>query len=249
MSAPTRRGEFWIGVGVLATVILFVGLWIGRGGSVSEEIASNTAPSRSAPSTPDKPGALQDSQERPDVETTLAILPFENISEDPDTEYLSNEIPANIIDKLSGLSSLSVISRSGAFRFDPAKEDASSFGKSLGASVVLTGQLNARDTSLTIRIELVDVATNRQLWSKRYSRELSDIMAVEADITQNISEALRLQLTREEKTKLAKDDTVNPEAYRAYIEARFWWNRRSEDGFDRAIMYWFSVNWTIRPSY
>ena len=60
-------------------------------------------------------------------------------------------------------------------------------------------------------------------------------MAVEADITQNISEALRLQLTREEKTKLAKDDTVNPEAYRAYIEARFWWNRRSEDGFDRAI--------------
>ncbi len=171
----------------------------------------------------------------PSEKSTLGILPFENISNDSDTDYLSHEIPANIIDKLSGLSDLSVISRSGAFRFDSAKEDASSFGKSLGATVVLTGQLNARGDRLTIRAELVDVATNQKLWRHRYNRELTDIMAMEEDITQNISEALRLQLTREERTKLAKNDTENPEAYRAYIEARFWWNRRSEDGFDRAI--------------
>ncbi len=183
-----------------------------------------------------KPESTSPSTAKPlSNKTTLAILPFQNISSDPDTDYLSNEIPASIIDKMSGLSGLSVISRSGAFRFDATKEDASSFGKSLSASVVLTGQLNARGNSLTIRAELVDVATNQQLWSHRYDRELTDIMAVEANITQNISEALRLQLTREEKTKLAKGDTEDPEAYRAYIEARFWWNRRSEAGFDRAI--------------
>ncbi len=171
------------------------------------------------------------------VETNrrLAVLPFENISMDPDTDYLSNEIPASIIDKLSGLSGLSVISRSGAFRFDPAKEDASSFGKSLGVSVVLTGQLNARGNSLTIRAELVDVSTNQQLWSKRYARELTDIMAVEADITQNIVDALRLRLTQEEKIELAKSDTSNADAHRAYLEARHLWNLRSEDGFAGAI--------------
>ncbi|MCH9033104.1 MAG: protein kinase, partial [Planctomycetes bacterium] len=235
MSAPAKRGELWIGVGVLAVVIALAAWWLGRDVDAPGRTAVTSASSEITPSTPDKPGASQESQQRPGIRTTLAILPFENISTDPDTEYLSNEIPANIIDKLSGLSSLSVISRSGAFRFDPAKEDASSFGKTLGASVVLTGQLNARDTSLTIRIELVDVATNRQLWSKRYSRELSDIMAVEEDITQNISEALRLQLTPEEKTKFAKDDTKNPDAYRSYLQGRFWWNKRSAEGFAKAL--------------
>ena len=97
----------------------------------------------------------------------LAVLPFENASNAPDTKYLSNEIPASIIDKMSGLSGLSVISRSGAFRFDPTKEDASTFGRKLGVSVVLTGQLNVRGNSLTIRAELVDVETNQQLWSER----------------------------------------------------------------------------------
>ncbi len=120
---------------------------------------------------------------------TLAILPFQNTSDDPDTDYLSNEIPASIIDKMAGLSGLSVVSRSGAFRFDATKEDASTFGQKLGASVVLTGQINARGNNLTIRAELVDVATNQQLWSNRYNRELTDIMAVEANITQSISEA------------------------------------------------------------
>ena len=248
MSAPTRRGEFWIGIGVLAVTVALAAWWLGRDVEAPGRAAVTNIVSGTAASTSAKPTVSQDLPQRSGVKNTLAILPFENISTDPDTDYLSNEIPASIIDKMSGLSGLSVISRSGAFRFDPAKEDASSFGKSLGVSVVLTGQLNARGDSLTIRAELVDVATNQQLWSKRYSRDLSDIMAVEADITQNISEALRLQLTREEKTKIAKDDTENPEAYRAYIEARFLWNRRSEDGFDRAIRL-FDQAISLDPQY
>ncbi|MEE8593845.1 MAG: tetratricopeptide repeat protein, partial [Candidatus Bipolaricaulota bacterium] len=167
--------------------------------------------------------------------TTLAVLPFQNISTDSDTDYLSNEIPASIIDKMSGLSGLSVISRSGSFRFDATKEDASNFGKSLGASVVLTGQLNARGNSLTIRAELVDVATNQQLWSNRYNRELTDIISVEADITQSISNALRIELTQDEREKLARDDTENPDAYRSYLQGRFWLNKRSAEGFAKAI--------------
>ena len=179
---------------------------------------------------------------------SLAVLPFENISSDLDTEYLSNEIPANIIDKLSRLSGLSVISRSGAFRFDPAKEDASSFGRGLGASVVLTGQLNVRGNHLTIRAELVDVATNQQLWSKRYPRELSDIMAVEADITESISEALRLELTPEERTELAKDHTNNAEAYRSLLEGRFWFQKFTLAGWRRALGH-FQDAVRIDPKY
>ena len=132
---------------------------------------------------------------------------------------------------------MSVISRSGAFRFDPAKEDASSVGQSLGASVVLTGQLNARGNDLTIRAELVDVQTNQQLWSKRYARELKDIMAVEADIAENISEALRIQLTQAERADLTTARTVDPDAYRSYLQGRFWWNKFTAEGYTLALLH------------
>lgn len=169
--------------------------------------------------------------------TKLAVVPFENVSSDPDTEYLSNEIPASIIGRLSRLSGLSVIPRNSAFRFDVTREDASSFAKKLSASVVLTGQLNARGTSLSIRAELIDVDNNRELWSERYNRKLTDIMAVETEITQSISQALRIQLTAEERTRLAKAKTVNPDAHRSYLQGRFWWNKFTAAGYRKALFY------------
>ena len=184
----------------------------------------------------------------PAKRTTLAVLPFKNLSNNPDTEYLSIEIPASIIDKMSGLSDLSVTSRSGAFRFDPGKEDASSFGRSLGVSVVLAGQLNARGNNLTIRAELVDVATNQQLWSKRYAHELSDIMTVEADITQSISEALRLELTQEERSGLAKEYTNNAEAYRSLLQARYWFQKFTLVGWKNSLAH-FQDAVRIDPKY
>ncbi len=99
----------------------------------------------------------------------------------------------------------------------------------------MTGQINTRGDSLRIRAELVDVATNRQLWSERYDRTLTDILAIERDIADRLSEALKLRLTGEDRTQLAKRSTKNAEAHRAYLEGRFWWNRRSREGYNKAI--------------
>ncbi len=165
----------------------------------------------------------------------LAVLPFEGLSADTDTNYLKEEIPASIIQSLSRLSDLRVIPRSTAFRYDVGSKDTVTIGRDLGATAVLTGQINACGDGLSIRAELVDVATNRQLWGERYNRKSADIIEVEEDIARNISDALRLELTGEERRSLAKRDTENAEAYRKYLEGVFWWNKRSEQGFTRAI--------------
>jgi serine/threonine-protein kinase len=171
----------------------------------------------------------------PTGKAVLAVLPFERMSTDPDTDYLSEEIPASIIDSLSSLSELRVIPRSTAFRCKIGDRDIASIGRDLNATAVLTGQINARGDDLRIRAELVDVATNRQLWSERYDRTLTDILAIERDITDRLSEALKVRLTGEDRTQLAKRSTENAEAHRAYLEGRFWWNRRSREGYSKAI--------------
>ncbi|GAF89119.1 unnamed protein product, partial [marine sediment metagenome] len=169
------------------------------------------------------------------TETRLAVLPFERMSTDPDTDYLSEEIPASIIDSLSNLSELRVIPRSTAFRCKIGDRDIASIGRDLNATAVLTGQINTRGNGLRIRAELVDVATNRQLWSERYDRTLTDILAIERDIADRLSETLKVRLTGEDRTQLANRSTENAQAHRAYLEGRFWWNRRSREGYNKAI--------------
>ncbi len=168
---------------------------------------------------------------------TLAVLPFEPASAGPDTEYLKGEIPASIIHTLSTLSGLQVIPRSTAFRFQVGDRDTAAIGRELGATAVLTGQINTRGDTLVIRAELVDVATNSQLWDERYNRKLADIMAIEEDIAKEISEALRLHLTGEERAQLTKRYTENAEAYQHYLKGRSWWNKFTADGYRKALFY------------
>jgi TolB-like protein/Tfp pilus assembly protein PilF len=165
----------------------------------------------------------------------LAVLPFEGPSADTDMLYLKEEIPASIIDSLSSLSGLWVIPRSTAFRCKIGDRDTASIGRDLNATAVLTGQVKIRGDDLRIRAELVDVATNRQLWSDKYDRTLTDILAIEGDIADNLSEALKVRLTGEDKTELERRTTESAEAHRAYLEGRFWWNKRSRDGYRKAI--------------
>ncbi|MCH8970432.1 MAG: tetratricopeptide repeat protein, partial [Planctomycetes bacterium] len=178
----------------------------------------------------------------------LAVLPFEGMSADPDTDYLKEEIPASIIHTLSRLSDLQVIPRSTAFRYDVGSKDTATIGRDLGATAVLTGQINARGDGLSIRAELVDVATNRQLWDERYNRKSADIIEVEEDIAKNISDALRLELTGEERRSLAKRDTENAEAYRSLLQGRFWWQKFTAAGWRKALGH-FQDAVRIDPAY
>jgi eukaryotic-like serine/threonine-protein kinase len=168
---------------------------------------------------------------------SLAVLPFENASNDPEHEYLSDGITGSLINILATLPKLRVIAQSTVFRYKGREIDPQVIGRELNVRAVLTGRLMQRGGSLRIGAELVDVATGSQLWGAQYDRKPVDIFVVQDEISNEISEKLRLQLTRAERKRLTKRHTKNDEAYRLYLKGRHYWNRWTEEGFYKAIEY------------
>jgi len=168
---------------------------------------------------------------------SIAVLPFINASADPDTDYLSDGISEGIINSLSQVPNLRVMARSTVFRFRGKETDPQKVGHDLGVRAVLAGRLLQRGDTLVVQTELVDVDKGFQIWGEQYNRKLADTLAVQEDISQEISEKLRLRLTSVEKTRLAKRPTENIEAYQLYLKGRYYWNKRTEEGFRKAIGY------------
>jgi serine/threonine protein kinase/Tfp pilus assembly protein PilF len=151
---------------------------------------------------------------------SVAVLPFENASNDPAIEYLSNGISESLISTLSRLPGLRVISRRSAFAFKGKKLDPKEIGKTLGVDALLLGTLAQRGADLSITAELVSVRDDTQLWGEKYSRRADDVLRVEGEIAATIARTLRRQLSGEEKAKLARGRTEDPEAYRLYLKGR-----------------------------
>ncbi len=173
-----------------------------------------------------------------DTIDSVAVLPFVNESKDPNTEYLSDGISDSIINRLSKLSNLRVASLSSALRYKGQSIDAAMVGRDLKVRAVLIGWMTTRGNTLTIRTELVDVRDNRRLWGEQYNnRQLADLLQVQEDISQRISENLRLRLSGEDQQRLKKRETENSEAYQLYLQGRFYWNKYSDDGFRKSVGY------------
>ena len=168
---------------------------------------------------------------------SLAVLPFANVSGDPNTEYLSDGITESLINTLSQLPNLTVMSRNSVFRYKGQEADAQVAGRDLKVQAVLTGRMVQRGDSLSISAELVDVRNNSHLWGEQYNRKLSDILTVQAEISREISEKLRLHLSGEQEKRLVKRHTDNNEAYQLYLKGRYYWNRRTEEGIKRGVEY------------
>ena len=168
---------------------------------------------------------------------SLAVLPFENISRDPENEYLSDGIPGSLINILATVPRLRVIAQSTVFRYKGRQIDPQAVGRELNVRAVLTGRMMRSGGSLRIGTELVDVTTGSQLWGAQYDRKSGDIFAIQDEISKEISGHLRLKLTRAEKKRLTKRNTEDAEAYRLYLKGRHHWNRWTEDGFHKAIEY------------
>jgi serine/threonine protein kinase/tetratricopeptide (TPR) repeat protein len=166
---------------------------------------------------------------------SIAVLPFVNQSGDPDTEYLADGLTESIINNLTRLPSLKVIARSSVFRYKGRDADPMKAGGDLGVRAVLTGRLLQRGDSLMVSAELVDVRDNKQLWGEQYNRKVADALAVQQEISREITEKLRLRLSGEEQQRLVRRDTANPEAYQFYLRGRFYWNKRTTDGIRKAI--------------
>lgn len=166
---------------------------------------------------------------------SLAILPLANETQDPETDYLSDGITEMLINNLSQLPKLRVLPRSTVFRYKGREMDPIMLGREMGVRAVLTGRVVHRGDTLTIKVELVDAARQAHLWGGNFSRKLDDIFAVQEEIAQQISEHMRLHLSPQEKKKLAARDTVNREAYQAFLRALYFWNKWTPTSSWRAL--------------
>lgn len=168
---------------------------------------------------------------------SIAVLPFENQSQDVETDYLSDGITESIINSLTQLPNLRVSTRSSVFRYKGKQTDPIAIGKELGVSSVLTGRILQRGDSLTISTELLDVRDNKQLWGEQYRRSLSDLLAMQRDIAREIASNLRPKLFATVPGQTAKSATDSAEAYQLYLHGRYFFLKFTPADHKRAAEY------------
>lgn len=167
---------------------------------------------------------------------SIAILPFVNVSADPDNEYFCDGLAEELINTLMKLDKLQVAARTSTFAFKGRESDVRYIGQNLNVQTVLEGSVRKSGERLRITAQLINVADGYQIWSERYDRELADIFEIQDSITLAIVDVLKVKLLNNEKAVLRKRYTDNVEAYQLYLKGRLW-NRRTADGFKSAIGY------------
>ena len=166
---------------------------------------------------------------------SVAVLPFVNGSTDPNMEYLSDGITESLINSLSQLPHLKVMSRDSAFRYKGKETNVEAVGKDLGVRAVFKGRVTQNGDSLAISAELIDARDSSHIWGQQYERKLADLDALREELAGEMVSALRMRLTDAEEKRLTKSYTANPEAYQDYLKGRYWWNKGTEEGFDKGI--------------
>jgi eukaryotic-like serine/threonine-protein kinase len=182
-------------------------------------------------------GAIVYFTRRPTAINSVAVLPFVNDSKDPNVEYLSDGITESIINSLSQVPDLRVMSRNAAFRFKGSDLDPVDAGRNLNVGAVLTGRLIKLNDRFVIKAELIRVSDGSQLWGDEYNSSLADIFAVQDEVSKKIFQSLRLRLSGAEEQKIAKRYTHDAEAFQLYLKGRYFWNKRNEEGFRNGIEY------------
>ena len=208
---PPRRSRktLFAGLGVAAAVLVISAavLFFFRGQSAGKEISS------------------------------IAVLPFVNTGNDPNTEYLSDGITESLINSLSQLPNLAVMARSSVFRYKGRDIDPQAVAKDLKVQAVVTGRVVQRGDQIIVSSELIDARTNRNLWGDQYDRKMSDLLSVQQDITGAISSHLRERLSTEPKKTVAHGGTGDPEAYQLYLKGLYHWERRTPESLEKSKDY------------
>ena len=179
---------------------------------------------------------------------SLAVLPLANASADPNMEYLSDGITESIINNFAQVPKLRVVPRNTVFRYKDREIDPQEVGQALNVRAVLTGRVRQLGDRLIVGVELVDVASDSQLWGEQFNREVTDIFKIQEEIASEIIEKLRLKLTHTEKKRLAKRHTRKTESYQLYLKGRFYWNKRTEDALKKATEF-FRQAIEVDPTY
>jgi TolB-like protein/Tfp pilus assembly protein PilF len=179
---------------------------------------------------------------------SIAVLPFENQTQNSDSDYLSDGVTESIINSLTQLPNLRVIARSSVFRYKGKQTDPFVVGKELGVRAVLVGRMMQRGDSITISTELVDVRDSKQLWGEQYSAKVSDLLSVQRQIASQITSNLRLKLSGAEEARVTKHYTENPEAYQLYLKGNYYASKYTKDGLRKGIDY-FNQAIAADPNY
>jgi serine/threonine protein kinase/Tfp pilus assembly protein PilF len=169
--------------------------------------------------------------------SSVAVLPFTNQSGSPDTEYLSDGLTESLINDLSKLPKLAVMSRSSVFHYKGHDVDPQAVAKDLKVEAVVTGRVLQRGDQLLISAELIDARSNRNLWGDRYDRKMSDLIGVQQDISGAISARLRERLSGDVPKPAVKGGTRDPEAYQLYLKGKYYFEKRTPDSLEKARNY------------
>jgi TolB-like protein/tetratricopeptide (TPR) repeat protein len=218
VSAATRRKKHaWIYVVVIAAAISVTLFFLGRytAGNKSVAFVPNELPAKS-----------------------IAVLPFDNLSRDPDNAYFAEGVQDEILTRLAKVADLKVISRTSTQRFKSAPSDLREIAKQLGVMNIVEGSVQKANDQVRVNVQLINAMTDAHLWADTYDRKLIDIFSVESEIAKTIADTLQVKLSGSEKQMMAAQPTTDTTAYELYHKGRSLWERRSGDNIPKAISFY-----------
>ncbi len=217
------RGKTWIYVviigGAISVALFFLGRYTGQRTS-----AESGRPSPAAAG--------------PLPEKSIAVLPFDNLSRDPDNAFFAEGVQDEILTRLAKVGDLKVIARTSTQKFKSAPDDLRNVANQLGVRNILEGSVQKANDQVRVNVQLINGLTNAHLWAEIYDRKLTDIFAVESDIAKAIADQLQAKLTGSEKKMMAAQPTSNTEAYELYHKGRSLWGKRTGDNIPKAIAFY-----------
>ena len=169
------------------------------------------------------------------AEKSIAVLPFENRSEDKANAYFAEGVQDEILTRLSKIADLKVTSRTSTQHYKSVPENLAEIAKQLGVAHILEGSVQKSGDAVRVNVQLIKAANDSQVWAETFDRKLTDIFSVESDVAKAIADQLRAHITRREEQVIAAKPTKNIEAYDAYLRGRYFWNKRTSDGIKHAI--------------
>src|SRR5438045_4579 len=166
---------------------------------------------------------------------SIAVLPFDNLSRDPDNAFFAEGVQDEILTRLAKVADLKVIARTSTAKFKTAQQNLSEMAKQLGVLNILEGSVQKANDQVRVNVQLINATTNAHLWAEIYDRKLTDIFSVESDIAKTIADALQAKLTGSEKQMIAAQPTTDTTAYELYHKGLSLWEKRSGDNIPKAI--------------
>ncbi len=225
LPAKSARSHAWIYVVVIAGAISVSLFFLGRYTATSTQSKPIEVPAKS-----------------------LAVLPFANLSGNPDNAYFAAGIQDEIITRLAKITELKVISCTSTQRFKGAPDDLPAIAKQLGVANILEGSVQRTTDQLRVNVQLVEAATDAHLWADTFDRKLTDIFKIESEIAKTVAETLQAKLSGSERNAIAAQPTENTEAHELYLKGRFFWDKRTGDNLKKSIDY-FNQAIAADPNY